>query len=189
MPAYVGLLRAVNLGEGTLVRMEELRSLLEKEGLDQVRTLLNSGNIVFRSSSRSGATLERSLSDKIARSFHVKTELFLRSAHEWETIVAHNPFLTEARVGPGHLLVLVLRDSPSPDRWRALQGAIRGRERFQEAGRHAYVVYPDGVGRSKFTSALIESKLETAGTLRNWNTVTKLGALVGGLEGARANSR
>jgi len=174
MPTYVGLLRAVNLGGGTQVRMEALRTLLENSGLENVRTLLQSGNVVFQSAAVSGSELEGSLSEKIARTFRVKTELFLRSAAEWKTVIAGNPFPREAREDPAHLLVMVLRGSPGKAEWNALDGAIRGRERVRGSGRHAYLVYPDGIGRSKLTTALIEAKLGTTGTARNWNTVLKL---------------
>jgi uncharacterized protein (DUF1697 family) len=102
----------------------------------------------------------------------------VRTAEEWKRIVANNPFAREAKEDPGHLLVMCLRDAPPPDAVEDLRSAIKGRERVEVRGRDAYFVYPDGVGRSKLTNALIEKKLATRGTARNWNTVTKLLALV-----------
>jgi len=61
----------------------------------------------------------------------------------------------------------------------ALQAAIKGREVVRAKGRHAYIVYPDGIGRSRLTNVMIEKKLGTRGTGRNWNTVLKLAALTG----------
>jgi uncharacterized protein (DUF1697 family) len=61
----------------------------------------------------------------------------------------------------------------------ALQGAIKGREQVRVKGRQAYITYPDGIGRSKLTMAVIEKALGTRGTGRNWNTVLKLGDLAG----------
>jgi uncharacterized protein (DUF1697 family) len=61
--------------------------------------------------------------------------------------------------------------------WEGLRASIPGRERVEGSGRYAYVVYPDGIGQSKFTTAWIEKRLGTRGTARNWNTVTKLAAL------------
>jgi uncharacterized protein (DUF1697 family) len=177
MPVYVGLLRAVNLGSGTQVRMEALRSLLEKSGLEGVQTLIQSGNVVFRSDARTASGLEGPLTEKVARAFQVKTELFLRSSREWKAVIAGNPFSREAQEDPAHLLLMLLHGTPVAEKWKTLEASIRGRERVQGAGRHAYLVYPDGVGRSKLTNVLIESKLGTSGTARNWNTVLKLGAL------------
>ena len=79
---------------------------------------------------------------------------------------------------PGHLLVLALKDAPDRGSVTALQSAIAGRETVRVEGRHAYIVYPDGIGRSRLTTVVIEKQLETRVTGRNWNTVLKLGALV-----------
>ena len=74
---------------------------------------------------------------------------------------------------------MLLKSAPDATRVKALQAAIVGPEIVRAKGRHAYIVYPDGMGRSRLTSALIERTLGTRGTARNWNTVLKLGALVG----------
>ena len=184
MTVYVGLLRAVNVGPGTGVPMETLRRLLKDAGLEEVRTLLQSGNLVFRSPGSHGAALERDFSGRIVRAFRVRTELFLRTREEWQAILAGNPFPREAKDDPAHLLVLTLRDSPAEDRWKALAGAIRGREQVRAGGRHGYLVYPDGIGRSKLTPAVIERHLGTSGTARNWNTARKLADLAESLGGS-----
>ncbi len=77
------------------------------------------------------------------------------------------------------MLVIFLKDAPAATHVRALQAAVSGREVLRTDGAHAYVVYPDGVGRSRLTHALIERKLGTRGTGRNWNTVLRLAALAG----------
>ena len=177
MPTYVGLLRAVNLGVGRLVPMANLRSLLARSGLESVRTLIQSGNVVFRSTTKTASELEGPLSEMVARTFHVKTEIFLRSVPEWNAIIEGNPFPREAKEDPAHLLVMLLRGSPVRGQWEALDASIRGRERVRGSSRHAYLVYPDGIGRSKLTTALIESRLGTSGTARNWNTMLKLAAI------------
>jgi uncharacterized protein (DUF1697 family) len=89
-------------------------------------------------------------------------------------------FEAEAKSDPGHLVVMALKDAPAASAVKALQAAIKGREIVRAAGRHAYIVYPDGIGRSKLTNALIEKTLATRGTARNWNTVMKLAAMAGG---------
>lgn len=184
MPVYIGLLRAVNLGTGTEVSMASFRDLMLGLGFEHVRTLLRSGNVVFRSPTRDTATLERQVAEALDRRLGVSTEVLVRSAEEWRSVVAGNPFLREAVDDPSHLLVMALRDAPAGDRWKALAAAIPGRERVQGSGRHAYLVYPDGIGRSRLTITRIEASLGTVGTARNWNTVTKLGSLAASPERA-----
>jgi uncharacterized protein (DUF1697 family) len=177
MTVYVGLLRAVNMAGARPIGMEALRGLLEEEGLENVQTLLNSGNAVFRSRATSPSELEERLERALARGTGVSTEFFVRTASEWRAILDHNPFLREADVDPGHLLLAALKRAPGEKDWAALVAAIQGREKVRGSGRHAYLVYPDGVGRSKLTVALIERKLGTRSTSRNWNTVRKLDQL------------
>jgi uncharacterized protein (DUF1697 family) len=178
MTTHIGLLRAVNVGGRNSVGMAELRSLLDKLGMQDVRTLLQSGNVVFRSD-MGGARLEGLLENEAQKRLGLETEFFLRSAADWKAIIAGNPFRAEARRDPGRLVLMCLKEAPERTDVAALQKAITGREVVRASGRHAYLVYPDGQGRSRLTLALIQRKLGTSGTARNWNTVLKLGTLAG----------
>jgi uncharacterized protein (DUF1697 family) len=173
----IALLRAINVGGRKQVAMADLRDLLTQLGFGDARSLLQSGNLVFRGDTRSGAALERKLETEAAKRLGLETDFFVRSAAEWQKIVARNPFPEEAERDPGHLLVTVLKGAPTAREVKALQDAIPGREIVRADGRVAYVVYPDGIGRSRLTTALLERKLGTRSTGRNWNTVLKLAAL------------
>jgi uncharacterized protein (DUF1697 family) len=94
-------------------------------------------------------------------------------------VVAGNPFPDEAERDPGHLVVMFLKTAPRAKAVQALQAAIEGPESVRAAGKHLYVAYPAGIGRSKLTNTLIEKKLGVRGTGRNWNTVLKRAALCG----------
>ena len=178
MTTLIALLRAVNLPGHKSVAMSDLREFATELGFADVRSILQSGNLVFRSQTRSCARLERVLETEAENHLGLKTDFFVRTAEEWQSVIARNPFTEEARRDPGHLLVMFLKDAPEMKAVKALQAAIKGREVVRSAGgRHIYIVYPDGVGRSKLTNAVIEAKLGTRGTGRNWNTVLKLGAL------------
>ena len=177
MTIYLALLRGINVGGRKPVAMADLRDLLTQLGLGDARSLLQSGNLVFRSSARSAVHLERLLEAEAKKRLALQTDFFVRSAKEWNAIVAHNPFPREAERDPGHLVVMVLKDAAHPKDVKALQGAITGPEVIRAVGRQAYIVYPDGIGHSRLTNALIDKTLGTRGTGRNWNTVLKLDAL------------
>jgi len=177
MTIHIGLLRAVNLPGHNKIGMADLRQLLAALGMRDVRSLLQSGNLVFRSEVHAAKQLEHALEHSAAKRFGLETDFFVRTATDWKTIVAGNPFPDEAERDPSHLLVMFLKEAPSREDVTALQSAIKGREVVRAKGRHAYIVYPDGVGRSRLTNALIERRLGTRGTGRNWSTVLKLGAL------------
>ncbi len=179
MRDHVALLRAVNLGGGSVVRSAELESALRALGLEEVRVLLASGNVAFRApEGRGEPELEARIAEGLKRRLGLVTEVFVRSAGEWREVRNGNPFTEAAREDPAHLVVAALKSAPGADRWEALARAIRGRESSQGRGRHAYLVYPDGIGRSKLTVAVLEASLGTRATCRNWNTVQKLGALL-----------
>jgi len=184
MTRHVALLRAVNLAGINAVSMAGLRGLLEELGFSEVRSLLQSGNLVFDDDRRTPAELERLLEEATIEKLGVRTDYFIRTSREWNKLIAANPFPREAREDPGHLLVVCLKAAPSASDVKSLRAAIRGREIVRTEGRQAYIVYPDGVGRSRLTAALIEKKLGSRGTARNWNTVLKLAAAVTPTTGA-----
>ena len=180
MTTHVGLLRAVNLAGLNRVSMTALREMLDALGFENPRTLLQSGNVVFRSDTSSGEKIEQLLERSAAKRLGVETSFFVRSAKEWSALIAANPLPVEAKADPGHLLVMCLKGAPPRANVDALQKAIKGREVVRAVGRTAYIAYPDGIGRSKLTAALIEKHLGCRGTARNWNTVLKLDALARG---------
>jgi uncharacterized protein (DUF1697 family) len=174
---YIGVLRAINLGSHNKIRMADLRAMLEKLRFSDPKTLLLSGNIVFKCDAASCTALEEQLEAASTKHLKVTTDYFVRTAKEWSEIVDGNPFPKEAKSDPGHLVMMCLRDAPTAAQVKTLQASITGREVVKAKGRHAYFVYPDGIGRSKLTIQKIEKALGTRGTARNWNTVLKLAEL------------
>jgi uncharacterized protein (DUF1697 family) len=177
LTTYISVLRAINLGSHNKIAMSDLRAMLETLGCEEPKTVVLSGNVVFKSPIGSADKVEKLLEAASATHLGVTTDYFVRTAREWRAIIAANPFPKAARTDPGHLVMMCLRDAPSPAQVKALQEAIKGREIMKTHGRQAYFVYPDGIGRSKLTIKMIEKALGTTGTARNWNTVLKLGEL------------
>jgi uncharacterized protein (DUF1697 family) len=144
--------------------MPALKAMVEDLGFDDVRTLLQSGNVVFRGGTTS--KLEQQLEGAARKTLHLDTEFIVRTAAQWEKIVAGNPFPKEARNDPGHLLLMACKQASGKD----LKVTGAKSEVVKPAGKEIYIYYPAGVGRSRL-------KVHTVGTARNWNTVLKLQAL------------
>jgi uncharacterized protein (DUF1697 family) len=176
---YIALLRGINVGGNKMVAMADLRATLERLGFTNVRTLLQSGNVVFEGKSVKATVLEKRLEEEIARRLGVQCDLHVRTADEWSAVVNGNPFAAEARTDPGHLLVTFYREPLDPTRVAAFQKSIAGPERLRADGRHLYMTFPEGIGRSKATVNM-DKMLGAKGTARNWNTVMKLAALARG---------
>jgi len=180
MSIQIALLRAVNVGGTAILPMADLRAAVAKAGFKDVRTLLQSGNLVFEAGALTPAASEKKLEALCAKAFGLKNEIHVRTPEDLAAIVAANPFSKEARADPGHVHVLFLREAPPAASYAALAAAIKGREIVRAGGRHAYMLYPDGMGRSKLTPAVLARHLGMPGTARNWNTIQKLTATAGG---------
>lgn len=172
---HVALLRGINVGGRTMVAMADLRAVAATLGFHDTRTLRQSGNLVFRSSARAGAELERLLEDALAARFGRAIEAVVRSAEEWAAAITANPFAEAATRDPAHLVLFALKDAPgAAAAAAALAEKVTGPEQVKLRGREVYIVYPEGIGRSKLTNTVIESALRTRGTGRNWNTALDL---------------
>ncbi len=177
MTTYIALLRAVNLAGRNQVAMSDLRKLVTDLGFDAVKSLLQSGNLVFNADAISGTELEAKLEAETEKRIGLKTPFLVRTAKDMDGVIAGNPFPAEAKSDPSHLVVVFLKKAPEAKDVDALRAAIKGPELVQARDKHAYIVYPAGIGRSRLTSAIIEAKLGTQGTGRNWTTVLKLATL------------
>ena len=180
MTIYVGFLRAVNVAGHNKLGMDDLRELLVALGMKDVQSLLQSGNLVFQSDIAPTERLEHMLEKAAEQRLGLQTEFLVRTSKELSAVIAGNPFKEEAATDPSHLLVMFLKSVPDRSKVAALQSAIKGRERIRAKGRQAYIVYPDGIGRSRLTTKVLEEGLDTRGTGRNWNTVLKLDAMARG---------
>ncbi len=177
MTIHIALLRGVNVGGRQPVAMSDLRDLLAELGFADARSLLQSGNLVFRSDARSAAGLERMLELEAGKRLGLHTDFLVRTAKEWKEVVARNPFRKEAERDPSHLVVMFLKSATNVKDVKAAQTAIAGPEIISADGRQVYIVYPSGIGRSRLSNTFLERKLGIRGTARNWNTVIKLAAL------------
>ena len=176
--SYIALLRAINVGGNAKVAMADLKTLLADLGYANPQTLLQTGNLIFQAKATSSEKLEARVEQALTKQLSLTTDVLVRTADEWSQAIAANPFAKEAASDPSHLLIMPLKSAPTKQAVKDLQTAIHGRETVAAVGRDLYIVYPDGIGRSKLTNKLIETRLSMRGTGRNWNTALKIAALV-----------
>ena len=177
MHSYVALLRAVNVGGTAKAPAAALKTIAEGLGFEDVQTLLQSGNLTFRADGEP-QTLEAKLERAFAAELGLSTEVMVRDAADWSALIAANPFPKESKRDPSHVLAVVTKDQPRPEGVKALQD-YPGPERIEAGERVLYIVYPEGIGRSKLNGAPGWKKLGCSGTGRNWNTVLKLAERLG----------
>ena len=152
MTVYVSMLRAVNVGGTSRIKMDALRAVYESIGLKDVRTLLQSGNVVFRSGITDREQLVKRITQELERRLELKVEVILRTLAEIASIVERGPVLSP-RADQAKLLVMFLSAVPEGAAQAALAKWHKGPEMLEMRGPEIYLYYPEGVGRSKLTGA------------------------------------
>ena len=178
MTRYVSLFRGINVGGHQTVPMNELKELHEALGLKDVVTYIQSGNVVFSSDEADLAQLPRQIEDGFAKKFGFQVKVMVRTSAELRDIIANNPFQNQPMKEPKWVVVLFLATRPDSTALADLQKTYVGPEELYLIGQELYIYYPNGIGRSKLSLTLIEKKLKTIGTGRNWNTILQLQKLI-----------
>jgi uncharacterized protein (DUF1697 family) len=172
------MLRGVNVG-GNSLRMDWLRDACEGIGLQDVRTYVQSGNIVF-SSRTTAPKLAQTLKAVIDKQTRLPVAVVVRSAAEMAKIVAGNPFLKQKGIDGTKLHVTFLGEAvskPSLDKLDALAGT---RDEYRLVSQEVYLHCPINYGETKLSNKAIEKVLSVAATTRNWKTVTTLCEMAAG---------
>jgi uncharacterized protein (DUF1697 family) len=176
MTTYVALLRGINVSGKNKVAMAELRALVESLGYQHVRTYIQSGNVVFDSSTRSAAKVADTIAGVITRELGLDVTVIVRTAAEIEAVLAANPLL-KTGADPKTLHVTFLATAPAAATVRSLADVDRSPDQFSIVGRAVYVHCPDGYGNTKLNNTFFEKRLGVAATTRNWRTVQTLAVL------------
>jgi uncharacterized protein (DUF1697 family) len=173
-PGHVAFLRAVNVGGRNRLSMAELRTALGDEGLSNVSTVLQSGNVLF-DTDRPAEDARDLIEEVVGRAFGLRVCVLVRTAPELEAIARHNPYLASGvSRDPATLHVAFLTEAPVAEATEKVEPDRFLPDSFVVQGREIYLSYPNGSGRSRLTLDYLERRLGTQGTARNWRTVLRL---------------
>ena len=172
MPTWVALLRAVNLGARNKVSMPTLRAVLTDAGFTDVKTYVNSGNVVLGSTLRSPAKVGQQVHDLIARHFDVDTPVMMRTGAQLAAVLDWNPFPEAARERPKFVAVLHLSGEPEAQQVETFLNGDYGPVQVAHRGEEVVIDWVHATGRPKVDTAL--KKLGVHATARNWRTLTAL---------------
>jgi uncharacterized protein (DUF1697 family) len=171
MTTWALLLRAVNLGATNKLKMADLRDLLTDLGHEEARTLLNSGNAVFRSSRRARPAMTK----EIEKGLHDRLGLDVRATlRTMDELQASLDGLPRAFVGARYVTLSFLFDKPTAAKLKDLQAWDVSPERIVPGEGLVYIAYAEGVHGSRLTTAALEKKLGVATTARTPETIRKL---------------
>ena len=173
MGVHVALLRAINLAGTNRVPMKSLAAMFVDAGCAEVRTYIQSGNVVFRAGDAVARRVPSAIAAAIEKQLGFRVPLVMRTAAEIADVAGSNPFLA-AGLDAGALHVSFLGDAPAAAKVAALDPNRSPGDKFAVRGREIYLHCPNGVGKTKLTNQYFESRLGTLSTARNWRTVLTL---------------
>ena len=168
---YIALLRGINVSGQKKIAMKDLALLFESMQFSGIQTYIQSGNVLFTSPTQKEEKLTEKIEQTLAKKFGFEVQVVIRTLNEWEKLSKNHPFLRKEQTGKDGRYVTLLRDTPDKKALPALTPYCSEGEEFVAAGREIYLSYPAGFGKTKLTNQIIEKKLGTVATTRNWNTV------------------
>jgi uncharacterized protein (DUF1697 family) len=174
MNTYFALLRGINVSGQKLINMKELQKHLSTLELLNIRTYIQSGNIIFESENESEKELSKKIEARILAAYAFEVPTFIINKTALEKIIFENPFEINTENEFSKPYVIFLEELPSNEQIDKLMALNSENEQFVFNGNVIYIVYKNGAGKSKLTNSFFESKLKIKATTRNWNTVNKL---------------
>jgi len=175
---YVALLRGINVSGHKLIKMDRLRASCEALGWVNVRTYLQSGNIVFATTEKSPLALAATLQKQILREFGFEVPTIILTIKDIDLTLKGNPFLTENGIDPATLHVTFLSARPDAAALRKLKVVPAQPDRFHAVGKLIYLHCPQGYGRTKLSNQALERILSVSATTRNWKTLSELARML-----------
>lgn len=177
-PTHVALLRGINVGGRHIVPMAALREAFANAGCTEVATYIQSGNVVFRATAGVAQRIAGVVARNLGKEFGFEPVIVISSRSAFESIVRDNPFV-KAGAAVAALHVGFLADAPGAAQARRLDGDRSPGDAFAVRGGVIYLHLPNGVARTKLTSAYLDATLGTTCTVRNWRTTLKLAGMLG----------
>jgi uncharacterized protein (DUF1697 family) len=175
--SYVALLYSITLTQDRRVNMAEWRAMLERLGLQSPRTLIATGNAVFESERTTVRALETRLEDAFEQAFGRRIDTIVRTAAAWRKLVAANPFPSEAQKDGSSVHVRVMREPLDDGVLAELKPYLTGNERAHVVNGDLWIHFRQPPSQTRLLPALTPKRLGI-GTMRNWNTVRRLGEML-----------
>ena len=169
----VALLRGINVGGKNRLPMKELTAMFVEAGCSDVRTYIQSGNVLFEAAHTVRPDIPSLISASILNRFGYQIPVLTRSAEEFKNIVRANPFM-QAGAEADKLHVVFLEELPTGDQVESLDQNRSPGDEFAVMGCEIYLHCPNGFAKTKLTNTYFDSKLSTVSTTRNWRTVQKI---------------
>lgn len=171
------MLRGINVSGQKIIKMSDLQSLFEELKFKNIRTYIQSGNVIFECNKSNPNDLAKRIEEKIFQHYKFEVPAIIRHRNEITNILNNNPFITKRNEDIDKLYVTFLSDEPKSEDINKLQTITHDSDEFEISGQEIFIFCPNGYGRTKLTNNLFENKLKLKATTRNWKTIEKLSVL------------
>jgi uncharacterized protein (DUF1697 family) len=178
MNIYISLLRGINVGGQKKLPMETLRRIYQRLGFTNVKTYLQSGNVIFNGSATTSDLLRQQLEAGLSQACGYAVQVFIRHPDEIQRIVRNNPFLADHNIDLSKLHVCFLYQQPVEGAWSKVTAPANVPDQFARGETVIYLYYPNGYAKAKIPASFFEKLLGVPLTNRNWNTVTALDNII-----------
>ena len=168
------MLRGINVSGQKKIKMDDLRAVYESLHFDDVRTYIQSGNVIFKCSFSNIIELTNTIEKKLEAVFGFSVSVIIRTKDEIKKVLESNPFLKNGKHDITKLYVTLLSATPSPADVDSIHQITFEPEKAIVGEREVYLFCPNGYGKSKITNSFLEKKLGVYATTRNWRTVNML---------------
>lgn len=174
METYIALLRGINVSGQKIIRMKDLAKLLENIGLVNVKTYVQSGNVVFQYKNESTEKLGKLVHDQIYSKFGFDVSVQILTVDSFKNVIKKNPFANDASKDISFLHVTFLASIPEKYDFNPIEDKKAVNEEIEITNKAAYLFCPNGYGKTKLNNTFLEKQLGVDATTRNWKTVLKL---------------
>lgn len=179
---YIALLRGINVGPHKRMKMEKLRASCEALGFKNVKTYIQSGNIICNAGKLSSDAAAKKIEVQIVKDFGFSADVIARTGEEMKEVVTGNPLLKDPGVDASKLHVAFFAEAPSREAIRKLEAIVKPPDKVRHKGKEIYFYFPNGVSGSSIWKHNLDRVLGVSGTMRNWKTVNTLLEMAGECE-------
>jgi uncharacterized protein (DUF1697 family) len=177
METYISILRGINVGGHRKIKMADLRKMYEKMGFADVKSYIQSGNVIFKTERKNIPSLEKELEEAIEEKFGFDVPVIIREKNEWKQVLDENPFL-KTDASTEDLFVSFLSQTPNADLLKMLEKRETENDQIQLIGKNAFLKIQGSYHKTPLNNQWLEKTLQVKSTTRNWKGVLKIWELL-----------
>jgi uncharacterized protein (DUF1697 family) len=175
---YIALLRGINVSGKNSIKMVDLTAMMTSLKFKNIKTYIQSGNIVFSDSSSDTQKLEAKIKATILKTFGHTVPVLVMEATVFAEVIKQNPYLKDTKSDKAFWHITLLSDTPEAEKVKLLHTGEYGSTAFKYLNKAIYLYTPEGYGNTKLSNTFIESKLKVNATTRNWKTMLTLQTMI-----------